>query len=113
MFTPGWSQMLIVLFIALLLFGKRLPEVAKNLGKGLREFQAGMKGIQNEVNTAARSAADTYNSAGTSTKASRPIPEEEQQDDDFDVPKFELPTSAPVEVTAQPESSDKPAESNA
>ena len=33
---------LIILFVALLLFGKRLPEVMKNLGGSIREFKKGM-----------------------------------------------------------------------
>ena len=34
-FGFGYQEMIIVLFIALLLFGKKLPEVARNMGKGL------------------------------------------------------------------------------
>ena len=34
--------------IALLLFGKRLPEVARSLGKGVVEFKKGLNGIDDE-----------------------------------------------------------------
>ncbi len=49
---PGGSEWLIVLVIALLLFGKRLPEVARNMGKGIVEFKKGVKGIEEEVEDA-------------------------------------------------------------
>jgi len=42
----GWQEIVLVLLVALLLFGaKRLPEVGKALGKGIREFKDAMKGI--------------------------------------------------------------------
>lgn len=46
-------ELLIILVIALLLFGKRLPEVGKSLGKGIIEFKKGLKGIEDEVETQA------------------------------------------------------------
>ena len=40
---------LVILIIALLIFGKRLPEVARSLGKGVVEFKKGMTGIEDEI----------------------------------------------------------------
>ena len=42
----GPMEMMIVGGIALLLFGKRLPEVARSLGKGIVEFKKGVNGIE-------------------------------------------------------------------
>ncbi len=50
---PGPSEWIIIGAIALLLFGKRLPEVGRSLGKGIVEFKKGLKGIEDEVETAA------------------------------------------------------------
>ena len=39
----GPQQLLIVLVIVLLLFGKRIPEVMRGLGTGMKEFKKGMR----------------------------------------------------------------------
>lgn len=45
----GPAEMLFVGMIALLLFGKKLPDVARGLGKSLTEFKKGMRGIEDNV----------------------------------------------------------------
>lgn len=45
----GLGELILILIVALLLFGKRLPEVSRSLGKGIREFQRGMRGIEDEI----------------------------------------------------------------
>lgn len=43
--SPGPTQLIIVLVIVLLLFGaKKIPELAKGLGSGMREFRRGASG---------------------------------------------------------------------
>jgi len=49
---PGGAEWLIIAAIGLLLFGKRLPEVGRSLGKGIVEFKKGLKGVEDEVETA-------------------------------------------------------------
>lgn len=47
---PGMSEMLILAFLVLLLFGgKKLPELMKGLGKGIREFNNAKASIESEV----------------------------------------------------------------
>jgi sec-independent protein translocase protein TatA len=46
---PSFPEMLIIMAVGLLLFGKRLPEVGKNLGRGIVEFKKGLKGIEEEI----------------------------------------------------------------
>ena len=44
-FGIGWVEILILLLVALLIFGpKRLPEMGRSLGKGLREFKDSVTG---------------------------------------------------------------------
>jgi len=42
MFCPGVFEWVIICFIALLLFGKRLPEVAKNISETIATFKRGL-----------------------------------------------------------------------
>jgi len=49
---PTGAEWFIILAIGLLLFGRRLPEVGRSLGQGIVEFKKGLKGVQDEVNTA-------------------------------------------------------------
>jgi sec-independent protein translocase protein TatA len=46
---PGPFEWIIIAGIGLMIFGKRLPEVGKSLGKGIVEFKKGLKGIEDEV----------------------------------------------------------------
>ncbi len=46
---PGPFEMMLLAGLGLLIFGKRLPEVGKSLGKGIVEFKRGLKGVQDEV----------------------------------------------------------------
>jgi sec-independent protein translocase protein TatA len=43
------THLLILLGIGILLFGKRLPEFGRSLGKGIVEFKKGLKGLEDEV----------------------------------------------------------------
>jgi len=46
----GGSEMMLILFVLLLLFGaKRIPELARGLGRGIREFKDATKEIQHEI----------------------------------------------------------------
>ncbi|CAN5598842.1 hypothetical protein BH11PLA2_BH11PLA2_48490 [soil metagenome] len=43
--------MAVILVIGVLLFGRRLPEIGRSVGKTIIEFKKGVKGLEEEVNT--------------------------------------------------------------
>ena len=53
-FSLGGTEIILILAIALLLFGgKKLPELAKGLGQGIREFKKATKAVTDEVQNVA------------------------------------------------------------
>lgn len=51
----GGGELLVILFVVFIFFGpKKLPELGKNLGKGIREFKNAMRGIQDDIEKATK-----------------------------------------------------------
>jgi sec-independent protein translocase protein TatA len=71
----GWPEIIIILVVLLLLFGaKRLPEMGRSLGRGMREFKEAVTGNEpeaKELNSAPVTQAST-------TEAPPPQPKSEQ-----------------------------------
>lgn len=47
----GGPEVMIIGFIALLIFGNRLPGVMRSLGKSVTEFKKGVAGIEEDIDT--------------------------------------------------------------
>ena len=59
---PGFQEFLIlgvVAFIVLVLFGNRLPNVMRNLGRGIVEFKKGARGVSEELENVVREGEDS------------------------------------------------------
>jgi sec-independent protein translocase protein TatA len=48
-FGLGPGELLVVGIVALIVFGSRLPEVARSLGKGVVEFRKGLRDIEEDI----------------------------------------------------------------
>lgn len=84
----SWHEFLIVGVIAILLFGKRLPEVARSLGGSYREFKRGLSEFHSQLE-----APDHH------TTASRPAASAPRDYDDYEeasAPRFEPPPAEPT-----------------
>ena len=46
---PGGIEWIVILVIAILIFGRRLPEIARGIGKSITEFKRGIKDAESEV----------------------------------------------------------------
>ena len=51
---PGGYEWIVILFIALILFGRRLPEVARSFGKSITEFKKGIREVKDDVDVESR-----------------------------------------------------------
>ena len=60
----GQHMILLVVLVVLLFGGKKIPELAKGLGKGIREFNDAKDGIKNEIETGTKEK-DKIQSSGT------------------------------------------------
>jgi sec-independent protein translocase protein TatA len=78
---PGTFEWIIIAGIGLLIFGKRLPEVGRGLGKGIIEFKKGLSGVEDEVKM-------------VDAAANRPVLPGE-------TPKFDPYTGKPIKADSQ------------
>jgi len=75
----GWPELVILGILGVLIFGKRLPEVGKSIGKGIVEFKKGLQGISDDVDQATNDSkrldkpdAHMNTEAGTKTETGQP-----------------------------------------
>ncbi|MHB8954797.1 MAG: Sec-independent protein translocase subunit TatA/TatB [Pirellulaceae bacterium] len=90
---------MIIGVIAVLLFGRKLPDVAKSLGSSYREFRKGLNELQSQVNVR-----DIYSTPPSSPKSSYTEPKSSTYGDFDDhseatAPKFEPPPCEPQKIS--------------
>ncbi|TVR12196.1 MAG: twin-arginine translocase TatA/TatE family subunit [Planctomycetota bacterium] len=75
---PHGFEWLIILLVALLIFGPRLPRIMRGLGSSVREFRGGME--QGDPNEANAPSADTSSSESTNSAATNDSRGEERRE---------------------------------
>jgi len=66
----GGQELLVVLLVVLLLFGsKQIPEFAKMMGKGMREFRKATDDIKREINEETKGISDDIDNMKNSLKS--------------------------------------------
>lgn len=88
-FLDSPATLMVLGVLAVLLFGERLPEVARTVGKYFMDFKRGVRGIQDEIQSAIH-AADSVEPNRSSPRFAPPEDREEAT-----APKFEPPSLSP------------------
>ena len=96
MFGLGMQELVIVGVVAVLLFGKRLPEVARSLGHSYREFKRGLVDLQSSVDV--REMREAYYAPPQKKTAAPRFHDDIDDRDEATAPKFEPPPSEPTQV---------------
>jgi sec-independent protein translocase protein TatA len=73
----GWNEILLIMLVIVLLFGgKKIPELMRGLGKGIREFNDAKSNVRREIeegiNDRERQSAPTSASTTTTTSTTQP-----------------------------------------
>lgn len=69
LFNLGTGEIIVIVLVVLLLFGgKKIPELMKGVGKGVRSFKQGLNEVEDEI----KKASDTSDDSAKGTTASNP-----------------------------------------
>ena len=85
--TPGPIELVVIAIVALLIFGRRLPDVARSVGKSIIEFKRGMKDVKDEIDHQSRlepppqspALNSTPNTTANNTPNSQPANQNQEQ----------------------------------
>lgn len=95
LFNLGGGEIILILALVLILFGaKKLPELAKGLGTGIKEFKKATREVTEEVSNAMDETPSTQKRLPSSTPAPTPTPEANQSQTAQTVPQSSSGTKA-------------------
>ncbi len=81
-FGIGVGEMAVIAIVAVLLFGSRLPEVARQLGASYQQFRKGLSDIQSSI----KADLDANDSSSSKSSTTKKTPEYRDYNDDYDAP---------------------------
>ena len=82
MFGLGFSELLVIFIIALIFIGpKKLPELAKGLGKGIKQFQDAAKGLTDQLQDSGESESTHNKRIADATRQDEIVPPANNLDD--------------------------------
>lgn len=82
MFGLGFGELIVIFLIALIFIGpKKLPELAKGLGKGIKQFQDAAKGLSDQLQNPDDSSSNTVPKIADATRQDEIIPDASPLDD--------------------------------
>jgi sec-independent protein translocase protein TatA len=96
-----YNTLIIVGILALLLFGSRLPEVARSLGRSLNEFKRGLNEVKDEINRAPDDSAQNQPKLRSPSEPRLDTPKADSPDADPTSTKAPQYSEAPPEGPAQ------------
>jgi sec-independent protein translocase protein TatA len=94
MFGLSFQELFIVGVVAILLFGRNLPNVARSMGQSYQQFRKGLHDLQSQLNMN-----DLYDTTPSTASRNKPKPRRSDDDDDdrdeITAPKFVPPPAEP------------------
>ncbi len=90
----GFTELLVVAIVAVLLFGSRLPEVAKNMGKTYQQFRKGLADLQSTIKI--DDDHPGHSNTSTSNRVSYYKDALDEENSNSEAPRFTVPSTPPA-----------------
>ena len=98
----GWGEILVLGIIGVLLFGKRLPDMAKYIGKSVVEFKKGMHGLESGFDDIGNAPTAAAPPTPAQAEAIRPPQRVAPAAPKFDDVQVHAPAPVNTQITANP-----------
>jgi len=81
----GWQEILVIVVVVLILFGgRKIPELARGIGRGMREFKREMRGVKEDFDEAMKEEEEEEPRPRPKKKRKRPVEESYEDEGDED-----------------------------